>query len=67
MLVITAGIPIPIPLPRAILLEMSIDEADVVEFPARLDPSEPKTDVAREGKDWLVLAKISSQIVLVRL
>jgi hypothetical protein len=63
------GSPIPIPTPRAILSDKLIDEAvaDVVEFPAGLDPSEPKIDVAREGKDWWLLAKISSQIVLVRL
>jgi hypothetical protein len=69
MLANTAGVPIPIPTPREILSERLNNEgvADVVEFPARLDPSEPKIDVAREDKDWPLLAKISSQIVLLRL
>ena len=64
----TEGNPIPSPTPRAILSDKLNCEAatDVVEFPVTFNPSEPKTDVAREGKDRWLLAKISSQIVLLR-
>jgi hypothetical protein len=52
----SVGSPIPTPTPRASLLEALYDEADEgaveLEFPAGFGPSEPKTDVAREGKDW---------------
>jgi hypothetical protein len=65
----SGGSPSPIPTPIATLSEVLCleEHAGVVEVSVGVDPSGPKIDLARAGKDRLLLASISSQILWVRL